>query len=638
MKYPFVYVLRSEIYNHIDKFVADNKDKFNCTIKILSDKDYELLNNLFNPNFHILITYGDNPNEYIEIVNKIITPRMRNRWIHKKTIVNITEFNNNVNFCYINNVIMERKKTRPVFCIFTSCYNSYDKIYRAYEGLKIQTFRDWEWVILDDSPDDKHFNFLREIAKKDKRIRLYKRDCNSGNIGNVKNETIGLCRGKYLLELDHDDIILPDVLKDATNVFENDPEVGFIYMDFINVYEDWRNFKYDGVTCKGYGGYYMQKYNNKWVYVYVTPNINNITLSHLVCLPNHPRIWRRDTMTKLENYSEFLPICDDYEILLRTALNTKIVKIHKLGYVQFMNNDNNNFSLIRNGEINRIGPQHIQPQFYKMYNVQEKMRELGAYENEKYMYKHSRIWLRSNYKHKYINKITNPDYNKQICLLGLDTLCSKNCTHDLYKKNEIDIILLDNHFSNDFIKQVVERKSYTRIKFYSLIGASVQEMINYFMLLCRYTDNFELLTNKQYTQRHDIINAFVEGKKDYLEIGIEYGHTFKNVQIDNKVGIDPDPKFIDDSIIIKTSDAFFEVNKTHTKKTFDIIFIDGMHQTEFVLKDFNNSIQFLNKNGIIFLDDVLPMNEKEQKKIPDKHVYENNILKYRYGLLYLHKI
>ena len=32
-------------------------------------------------------------------------------------------------------------------------------------------------------------------------------------------------------------------------------------------------------------------------------------------------------MMKLENYSEFLPICDDYEILLRTALNTKIVKI-----------------------------------------------------------------------------------------------------------------------------------------------------------------------------------------------------------------------------------------------------------------------------------------------------------------------
>ena len=35
---------------------------------------------------------------------------------------------------------------------------------------------------------------------------------------------------------------------------------------------------------------------------------------------------------QLENYSEFLPICDDYEILLRTALNTKIIKIQNKHY------------------------------------------------------------------------------------------------------------------------------------------------------------------------------------------------------------------------------------------------------------------------------------------------------------------
>ena len=42
--------------------------------------------------------------------------------------------------------------------------------------------------------------FLKQILT-DKRIRLYKRDKNSGNIGNVKNEAISLCRGKYVLEL-----------------------------------------------------------------------------------------------------------------------------------------------------------------------------------------------------------------------------------------------------------------------------------------------------------------------------------------------------------------------------------------------------------------------------------------------------
>ena len=65
-------------------------------------------------------------------------------------------------------------------------------------------------------------------------MRLYRRSCNSGNIGNVKNEAVSLCRGKYVLELDHDDEILPDVLKDSVEYFEAHPDVGFIYMDFIN--------------------------------------------------------------------------------------------------------------------------------------------------------------------------------------------------------------------------------------------------------------------------------------------------------------------------------------------------------------------------------------------------------------------
>ena len=63
------------------------------------------------------------------------------------------------------------------------------------------------------------------------------------SIGNV-NEAVSLCRGKYVLELDHDDIIVPDLLKDATNVFESDNEIGFVFSDFANVYEDGRNFNY----------------------------------------------------------------------------------------------------------------------------------------------------------------------------------------------------------------------------------------------------------------------------------------------------------------------------------------------------------------------------------------------------------
>ena len=161
--------------------------------------------------------------------------------------------------------------------------------------------------------------------------------------------------------------------------------IGFVYADFINMFRDGKSFQYGDILCKGYGSYYFQKINNEWRGIYITPNINNITLSHLVCLPNHPRMWRRSALMECENYSERLPICDDYEILLRTLTKYKVVKNNKIQYIQYMNDNGNNFSYIRNNEINRIGPNYIRPIYYNEYNINNKMKELNVYEDEKFI-------------------------------------------------------------------------------------------------------------------------------------------------------------------------------------------------------------------------------------------------------------
>ena len=643
-KYPFVYLLRDTKFVDIDDFFEKNKKKLSCTLEIISLKDIKKLNNLFDTNHHILITYGDTEKIYYNTVMSNIAGRMRNRWLHMKSITDIANFNFRVNSCYINEVIKKRELTRPKFSVFTTCYKSYDKIKRAYSGLSKQTFLDWEWVILDDSPEDGHFFYIREFCKKDKRIRLYKRDYNSGNIGNVKNEAVGLCRGRYVLELDHDDIILPDLLRDAFNIFESDKEIGFVYADFTNIMENGGDYEYGDHFGKGYCGYYLQKYNNSWRYICSHPGINNITSSHLVCLPNHPRIWKRKTLLELGNYSEFLPICDDFEILLRTVCNTKIAKLHKLGYVQFMNNNNNNFSLIRNKEINRLGPFHIQPQFYKKYNVNEIMKTKNAYENEKYIYSgKTQIWKRKkDWTYNICNITVNPDFDKQYCLLGINILYNEKIK-ELYKNPKNDFMVLCNSelSKKKDLTQTLDKLGFDRMKCYSL-KATDQELINYFHLICKYTDNYEIFSGNESTlkiveikdnftetnnfpTRYSIINNSIDNHTSYLEIGVESGFTFQNVNIDNKKGVDPDPKCKDDRIIKKTSDDFFVDNKDK----YDIIFIDGMHQSDYVLRDFNNSVDCLNENGYIYLDDVLPLNEREQHKIPIKHVYEKGILKYR---------
>ena len=495
--YPTVLFFRYDAYSSIDMlFEEAEKAKLHCSIQIVNSA--EKLMALHDPNYHVLVTYGDDEQRYNRDVNAVLPERMFARWLHLNTIQSIDNFVHSVNYCYMNALIKNRTQTRPIFSIFTTCFNSYDKIIRAYNSIIRQTLKDWEWVIMDDSPDDQHFNYLRTKFAQEKRVRLYRRSCNSGSIGNVKNEAVSLCRGKYVLEMDHDDEILPEVLADATRAFNDDPELGFVYMDFINVYEDQRNFWYSDFICKGYGGYYRQKYNGRWVEVYMTPNINNITLSHIVGVPNHPRIWRKSTLLDLGNYSEFLPICDDQELIMRTALSTKTAKIPKLGYVQYMNNNSSNFSLIRNKEINRLGPKFLVPQFYKMYEIHEKMKSLNAYEDEKYIINASPVWKREDYTHVYCNNRIQYNYDTQYCIIGLDAFNENiEALKEAYKNPRNDFILLDTNVSKGELCKILDNANFSNMKCYAMPNTSPLEFQRYFDILYKSCEKTVIFSSGQ---------------------------------------------------------------------------------------------------------------------------------------------
>jgi len=167
------------------------------------------------------------------------------------------------------------------------------------------------------------------------------------------------------------------------------------------------------------------------------------------------------------------------------------------------------------------------------------------------------------------------------------------------------------------------------------------------------TNNYKILTsninklkyNTSINERHIIINSLTKQHYKYLEIGIENGYTFFKTHFIHKIGVDPDPKCdkSDNFEIHKcTSDYYFEninipdINSIDSDDhidnlkpyNFDVIFIDGMHHCENVIRDFNNSINVLKENGTIFIDDCIPLNYNEQLKIPIRHYYENGILKY----------
>jgi hypothetical protein len=114
---------------------------------------------------------------------------------------------------------------------------------------------------------------------------------------------------------------------------------------------------------------------------------------------------------------------------------------------------------------------------------------------------------------------------------------------------------------------------------------------------------------EEFFSRSNLINYLIGlyGYKSYLEIGVNDGVNFERVHCAYKVGVDPSDKY-DKITFNTTSDEFFAQNKD----TFDIIFIDGLHLSEQVIIDIQNSLEVLNPLGTIIMHDCLPFAEGAQ--------------------------
>lgn len=100
--------------------------------------------------------------------------------------------------------------------------------------------------------------------------------------------------------------------------------------------------------------------------------------------------------------------------------------------------------------------------------------------------------------------------------------------------------------------------------------------------------------------RFEFINEIMaRGNIDsYLEIGCCGDSCFSRINCRQKVGVDPEQG----GTLRMTSDAFFEVNV----QVFDLIFIDGLHESRQVDRDIVNALRWTSPQGIIVMHDCDP--------------------------------
>lgn len=105
----------------------------------------------------------------------------------------------------------------------------------------------------------------------------------------------------------------------------------------------------------------------------------------------------------------------------------------------------------------------------------------------------------------------------------------------------------------------------------------------------------------------------------YLEIGVAQGLTLEQVHVASKIGVDPTPQFDTQKLPRGVtfhqmeSDSFFSHQAAN--ETFDLIFLDGLHEWKQTYKDLINALHHCTPNSVILVDDVIP--DDELSAFPD---------------------
>lgn len=136
--------------------------------------------------------------------------------------------------------------------------------------------------------------------------------------------------------------------------------------------------------------------------------------------------------------------------------------------------------------------------------------------------------------------------------------------------------------------------------------------------------------------RHDLLRGLHEAltPRTYFEIGVRAGHSLTLSHVPS-VGVDPAYDIAaelhcDLDLIRLPSDDFFarEDPFAHFKGLpVDLAFIDGMHLSEFALRDFVNTEPYLAPTSVVVLDDMLPRNALEASRERKTHAWAGDVYK-----------
>lgn len=219
-----------------------------------------------------------------------------------------------------------------------------------------QTYKEFEYIIVVDSPSIDKRNQVETIINNDKRVKLI---FNEENIGLVKslNKGMSVAKGNYICRMDADDISHVDRLEKQLKIIEEE-NVDFLFSD-VNTIDELGNSikKGDSIPLNEYQVKQIMKYGN---------------------ISKHPTwFFKKEVFEVLGGYRDFKN-CEDLDFISRAILmNYKVIRMSEvvLEYRVRMNSVSRLNSLDQFKRANKVAKYYAHNQLLTKTTIPIKLTE-----------------------------------------------------------------------------------------------------------------------------------------------------------------------------------------------------------------------------------------------------------------------
>ncbi len=193
----------------------------------------------------------------------------------------------------------------PLASIVITSHNQERFLSAAIESVLTQSYPHFELLIWDDGSTDQSLAIAHYHARRDQRIRVIAAS-HQGRVCALK-QAFAVTTGTYLCYVDSDDLLAPTALAETLAILEAQPEIGWVYTDYLDMQENGQ--------ILGYGSRCRIPYSRDRLLV------DFMTFQF--------RLMRRSTFEQAGGIDASMEYAEDYDLCLRLSEVARVTRLRR---------------------------------------------------------------------------------------------------------------------------------------------------------------------------------------------------------------------------------------------------------------------------------------------------------------------